>query len=411
MPINTDIFLDNRHRLATLPNQPNAHGALGNLDEHTSTTTTTTTTRRTTHNRQTAANNQDPSGRGDNIINVPGSQSGPTTVVNNVNVPGQHATTNNITNHQAPHGSPHRMGARDIHGAPTTQHGANQATAHGRGQPLRGASANNVGEIQAPANPYWALPNELFRNRDRQISRTWNTAEAARFRAGIEHQFNYQRYRAVMDIRENLLQGSDILLYPALDEKKLWIRMNAAMGLADFGHAINLDTVEKALGEDDGELIANFFRRFATRPTVTEGELYVMRYAIRLVNSKARHQILRTLRRQDQHLADLYLVAGTYDPAVSVRQFARTAVRSSGMDPNTLQSYNNVVLGIANSDSINIRRGDFNNATPSIEQVSDEYISDRDRRLMSQQIQFFDHTTTIISDDEEGAVPAGTILD
>jgi len=189
---------------------------------------------------------------------------------------------------------------------------------------------------ERPANPYWLLPNRIVGSR-RELGRSWTAAEEESWRAGLMHPFTWQRFKTVREVREARLSGSEAILWDALEERKFWTRMQAAMGLADFGIPINLDVVEKAIGDTRPDAVTAYFQRFVRRST--EGERYVLRQAVRVVNEQARVVILDALNRANDPLRDLYLAAAADDPGRRVQRFVAVALEQQAFSREAQESY------------------------------------------------------------------------
>jgi hypothetical protein len=125
----------------------------------------------------------------------------------------------------------------------------------------------------------------------------------------------------VLEIRANRFAGSESLLWYAVHDQKLWIRMRAIMGLADIGQNVTIGQVKKALGKDPDARIANFFTRFVKNST--EGERYVMRHAIRLVGERSRFVILKSLEQSDDEMRNMYMAAASLDSGPHIKSWLR----------------------------------------------------------------------------------------
>jgi hypothetical protein len=127
-----------------------------------------------------------------------------------------------------------------------------------------------------------------------------------------------------MDVRSRRLQGSEAILTAALQDKKAWTRLYAAIGLAELNSPPSVEQVEQALGRERSELLANFFERFVGRSTAAQR--YVMRHALRLLDERGRLVVLRALLRADDAYRPLYVVAATQDPGLKVQRWVRQAL-------------------------------------------------------------------------------------
>jgi hypothetical protein len=169
-----------------------------------------------------------------------------------------------------------------------------------------------------PDNPYWALPNRITKIVTAQ-RKPWTGEEEDAIRFASDSRYTYQRFKAVQDVRRSAWRGSESILFEGLNDKKLWTRMWSAIGLAEIGRELTVDEVDRALGNERSELVANFFERFV--PRANEAQLYIMRQAVRLVDDRGREVILRALARHNHLYRDLYLAAATLDPGPRVQRF------------------------------------------------------------------------------------------
>lgn len=167
-------------------------------------------------------------------------------------------------------------------------------------------------------NPYWTLPNKIL-GPSIPMKRAWAPEEEETLRAGLSHHFAYQRYKTVMDIRQRRLIGSDAVLWDAMQDKKLWTRMFAAIGLAEFNVEISLQSLEGAMNGARSELLADFFERFMRKPKAAE--LFVMRQVVRLLDEKGRLIVLQAIANSHDSLRDVYLMAATQDPGARVQSW------------------------------------------------------------------------------------------
>lgn len=188
------------------------------------------------------------------------------------------------------------------------------------------APAESVAEAPPPPiefdpqmvqNPYWILPNELPKNAV-ELERKWTAKEEEMWGFALDHEFVYQRYKAVKEMRARRLAGSSELLFKALDQPKFWTRMEATLALAEFGYPVSIEQVKKAIGKTRPSLVANYMERFVAKRT--PGEAYVLRHALKFVNGRARVTILEALshERVDN---ELYFAAAGFDPSPRVKKW------------------------------------------------------------------------------------------
>ena len=166
----------------------------------------------------------------------------------------------------------------------------NQALAKAR---LQKALAKPA-EMVSPPNPYWRLPNSVTRTAQ-PSGRSMSPEDEQIWRSGLSSAYVYQHFKTVNQIRAGKIRGGEKLLFEALSEKKFWTRMSALVGLAEFGIQPDVDVVDRAIGDTRPSLVANYMLRF--RKVSTAPQRFVMRQALRVVDAKARLNILRGLAR------------------------------------------------------------------------------------------------------------------
>jgi hypothetical protein len=149
----------------------------------------------------------------------------------------------------------------------------------------------------------------------------WSKINEDNWRSGLEHEFEYQRLRTVKEIRASRLRGSEMLLVKALDQPKFWTRMEAAIGLAEFGYGIPLRIMKKIMAGERPYLVRNYFKRFLDKPT--PGALYVMRQALPLIDGKGKVIILDVLNRLKDKESKLYFIAAHFDKDPHVQNWLK----------------------------------------------------------------------------------------
>lgn len=160
------------------------------------------------------------------------------------------------------------------------------------------------------------------------MSRIWSAQEEEVWRRGITHSYPWQRYKTVLEVKSSRLIQSRVILWDALEDEHLWVRMRAVMALAEFGVPVKKLNVEKAIGLARKSLVANFVKRFIQKSS--PGERYVLKHAIAMVNSLGRISILRTFNNEGFHKESLeyYVVAALNDPNWRVRRYAQRIVNN-----------------------------------------------------------------------------------
>ena len=192
---------------------------------------------------------------------------------------------------------------------------------------------------QMVENPYWFLPNQPIEVAPLGVDMSEDEAE--RWEAGMGHEFVYQHYKTVREIRKSHAAGSDHLLYEALEDPKLWTRMEALLGLVELGVNVDLALVEKAVHDKRTSLVKNYFKRFYNAPKPSA--VFVMKHALRIVDAKARRVILENLLHLDDAAAPLYIAAATFDPNPYIRNWALSPPQTFGVTASVMQRYQNLV--------------------------------------------------------------------
>ena len=194
-------------------------------------------------------------------------------------------------------------------------------------------------------NPYWILPNKILGSQP-AMGRSWTADEEETFRAGLTHRFTYQRYKTVQTVRRLRLSGSSAILWDAMHDRKLWTRMFAAVGLAEFGIEVPFKALEGALADSRSTLIANFFERFTRHPNA--GQLYILRQVVRLLDERGRLVALRGIAHSQDSLRDLYMIAATQDPGRHVRKWVKQELSERPIPPEHVDELLAVVQGRVN---------------------------------------------------------------
>jgi len=193
-----------------------------------------------------------------------------------------------------------------------------------------------------PANPYWDLPNRIV-GMQKPPGRIWSTDEEGAFRSGLNHMFTYQQHKAVMDIRKLKLAGSDAVLWEALQNKKFWTRMWAAIGLAEFNNEISLETIEGTIENARSELIATFLERLQKNPN--PGQVFIARQLVKILDERGRLSALKIINNSNDKLRDLYLTAATVDPGLKIQHWSRYVLDLKPMAPGRYNEMMEVILG------------------------------------------------------------------
>ena len=141
----------------------------------------------------------------------------------------------------------------------------------------------------------------------------------------MDHEYVYQHYRAIQEIRESQIKKAAVLLRQGLVDRKFWNRMYAAIGLVEFGVMVTEQELTNACEEASSELVANFFRRFSKNPNAAQ--VYVMRHILRFADTRGRLVLLEGISRYKDELRPNYVVAATMDRSPKVKAWANAALK------------------------------------------------------------------------------------
>ena len=198
------------------------------------------------------------------------------------------------------------------------------------------------------ANPYEHLENQMSDTHRRRTG-VLTGEQAVATREGLNHQYYFQRYKAVLSLVGNRYDGSEPLLRDALQTGKFWMRMQAVMGLADMGYTVTPEDIKTALSEGHNELRERYFARYE-RGACTLGCQYVARGTLMFLNAPGRLAALRVMSADKNIETGDYMVAATFDSDERVRAFATTWLLSH---PVSEDDWWRVYETIAEDDSDN----------------------------------------------------------
>ncbi len=197
-------------------------------------------------------------------------------------------------------------------------------------------------ELTWEKNPYWFLPNALDQNIAAPTVK-WNPEQEEAWGASSEGSVMWAKYQSLFEIRKWPRLGSEQVLWKFTKGKKFWLRIMSLMALAEMGQKIETAHVEQSIEGVSPELISRFVTRFEKKSTV--GERLILRFLLKLVNEDARYSILKGLAFQKDRFSYLYLVAGTYDPGISVARLSKQHI--ANLLPEELERLKKVVKGEA----------------------------------------------------------------
>ena len=189
-------------------------------------------------------------------------------------------------------------------------------------------------------NPYWYIPVTRV-----SVSGDFNGemsgVDEEQFRNGLSHEYVYHSYKAMKDLRILHRKGAERVLYDGLLHRKFWTRMEALIGLADYGEKVDLSTVADVLEGVRPSLVKNYFKRMYVKPS--KGALLVAKQAIRLVGDSARLVILKVFARQHWHGYKYYLAAATLDPSPKIQEWVIDHLESYPLSREELDGYHEAV--------------------------------------------------------------------
>ena len=173
-------------------------------------------------------------------------------------------------------------------------------------------------------DPYRVIANKIDEEALNVVNarrRAMSVTEDQGWSAGLDHKFPYQHYRAVDEMRAFRTSGSEALLRRALQDKRLWVRMNAAFALAESGVVLMASEVETAVGRTERrELLNGYFQRFTRSNNMAER--YVLKFALPLVPDAARIDILQALVNGGDLDVELFAIAASFDNSRRVQRWA-----------------------------------------------------------------------------------------
>lgn len=215
-----------------------------------------------------------------------------------------------------------------------------------------------------PVSPYRDLPNRLAVPAT-PVVKSWTKEEETDLRSRLKHPFHYQRYKVVDDVVQKRLKGSEVVLRESLKSRKLWIRMNALMGLVDFGIPVSTEQVVVSIGKEPSERLENYFKRYIVKSK--PAERFIMQEALRTVDERSRVVILKALQRADDPFYPQYLQAAALDKSDRVKRWwssaQKTKIRIALKDNNKIKMVNNrttkkvmpIVRGVKTSQVIQFK--------------------------------------------------------
>ena len=189
--------------------------------------------------------------------------------------------------------------------------------------------ADQIGNVDVDVNdPYRIIANELDEEALKALNRgrrAMSVTEEQGWKAALDHKFPYQHYRAVEEMRTFRAGGSESVLRLALDDKRFWVRMNAAIALVESGVPLMASDVEKAVKNpatkaERRDLLNGYFQRFTRSSNMAER--YVLKFALPLVPDAARTEILQALANAGDPDVELFMIAGSFDPSRRVQRWA-----------------------------------------------------------------------------------------
>jgi hypothetical protein len=196
-------------------------------------------------------------------------------------------------------------------------------------------------------NPYLPLPNEI--RQAKAPASSLSARKEAELKQGLQHRFNFQRYRTVKTIREERSLGAKSLLISALDQRKFWTRMQGVIGLAELGEQVDLIYISKAIGNAQSYLVWRYLQRFENR-VLTGGELHVLRSMLKLVDRKSRIRILSILHQLGGETNSMYLLAARSDNDETVQKWAKKLRPKTSITPELHKTYGDLVAAYKQSD-------------------------------------------------------------
>ncbi len=193
----------------------------------------------------------------------------------------------------------------------------------------------NISDIE---NPYWPLPNPVAK--PIKVAGSLTPSQKEKWRFGLSHRYPYRRYSTIKEIRASHIPGSEALLFEALEQPKLWARMEALLGLVELGLELDIDTIDQVISGARPHLLRNYFRKLSANPTAAD--FYVMRQAIRVVDAQNRLQILKVLVANPDNINSLYYAAARFDPSRTVSLWLSKKMQSYPVPTKYVSEYRDI---------------------------------------------------------------------
>jgi hypothetical protein len=234
-----------------------------------------------------------------------------------------------------------------------------------------------VAPIKSDAPSIWGFVKNDLGDELTKAGPALTADQEATFKAGLEHEFYYQRYKTVLDLAAAHAPGSEEMLRTALESNKFWTRMRAIIALADMGEELSDDDIKQALGRTHHELRTNFFKRFE-KSTCTVGCYFVARASLPHLDAAGRAQVIRVISKEASDIRDTYMVAATKDQSPAVRKEAEAWLAENEVDQVV---YDDIERIIENGDdkrssvSVEIPRNKEQSAETSIPETDHSAIS------------------------------------
>ena len=137
------------------------------------------------------------------------------------------------------------------------------------------------------------------------------------------------------------MKGSEILLFESLDQPKLWLRMEALIGLAEFGVKYGINTAQRAVSEARLSLQKNYFKRYQENLSIPER--YTLTQLLKISQAPVRVQILANLLQNRDVESHLFVQAARFDQDPLVKNWFQKNVGQSSLLPGSLDGYRKAV--------------------------------------------------------------------
>ena len=189
-------------------------------------------------------------------------------------------------------------------------------------------------------NPYFFVENTLNMGNFKKDMLFLPPTLEHEWRQDLQHRYFNKRLNAIREIRRLRMKGSEILLFESLDQPKLWLRMEALIGLAEFGVKYGINTAQRAVSE--AIIFTKKLLQKVPRKLIYS-ERYTLTQLLKISQAPVRVQILANLLQNRDVESHLFVQAARFDQDPLVKNWFQKNVGQSSLLPGSLDGYRKAV--------------------------------------------------------------------